>query len=63
MKRYGQVKQDDLLLWQSKTDGAGDMKALLGGKRCELGSHDQNRLAVPPGFTITTEVLRSLLQE
>ena len=41
---------------QSKTDGAGDMKALLGGKGANLAAMTKIGLPVPPGFTITTEV-------
>jgi pyruvate, orthophosphate dikinase len=40
----------------SRTDGAGDMKALLGGKGANLAAMTQIGLPVPPGFTITTEV-------
>ena len=41
---------------KSKTDGAGDMKALLGGKGANLAQMTKIGLPVPPGFTITTEV-------
>ncbi len=41
---------------QSKTDGAGDMKALLGGKGANLAAMTKIGLPVPSGFTITTEV-------
>ncbi len=41
---------------KSKTDGAGDMKALLGGKGANLAAMTKIGLPVPPGFTITTEV-------
>src|SRR5437764_12854883 len=39
-----------------KAEGAGTMKALLGGKGANL--HEMTRIGVPvpPGFTITTEV-------
>jgi pyruvate,orthophosphate dikinase len=40
---------------KSKTDGAGDMKALLGGKGANLAQMTKIGLPVPPGFTITTE--------
>jgi pyruvate,orthophosphate dikinase len=36
-------------------DGAGDMKALLGGKGAGLAEMTNLGLPVPPGFTITTE--------
>ena len=41
---------------KSKTDGGGDMKALLGGKGANLAAMTKIGLPVPPGFTITTEV-------
>ncbi len=41
---------------KSKTDGAGDMKALLGGKGANLAAMTKIGLPVPSGFTITTEV-------
>ncbi len=41
---------------KSKTDGAGDMKALLGGKGANLAAMTKIGLPVPPGYTITTEV-------
>src|SRR6185437_16137696 len=41
---------------KSKTDGRGDMKALLGGKGANLAAMTSIGLPVPPGFTITTEV-------
>src|SRR6202171_2970343 len=37
-------------------DGAGNMKALLGGKGANLAEMTRIGLPVPPGFTITTEV-------
>jgi pyruvate, orthophosphate dikinase len=40
----------------SRTDGGGDMKALLGGKGANLAAMTKIGLPVPPGFTITTEV-------
>ena len=39
-----------------KTDGGGDMKALLGGKGANLAQMTKIGLPVPSGFTITTEV-------
>ena len=41
---------------KSKTDGAGNMKALLGGKGANLAAMTKIGLPVPSGFTITTEV-------
>ncbi|MBX3421440.1 MAG: pyruvate, phosphate dikinase [Pirellulaceae bacterium] len=41
---------------KSKTDGTGDMKALIGGKGANLAAMTRIGLPVPPGFTITTEV-------
>ncbi len=41
---------------KSKTDGAGNMKALLGGKGANLAAMTKIGLPVPPGYTITTEV-------
>jgi pyruvate,orthophosphate dikinase len=41
---------------KSKTDGSGDMKALIGGKGANLAAMTKIGLPVPPGFTITTEV-------
>jgi len=40
----------------SKADGDGSMKALLGGKGANLAEMTRIGLPVPPGFTITTEV-------
>ncbi len=40
----------------SKADGNGSMKALLGGKGANLAEMTRIGLPVPPGFTITTEV-------
>src|SRR5438034_9407745 len=37
-------------------DGSGSMKPLLGGKGANLHEMTRIGLAVPPGFTITTEV-------
>ncbi|GAB4016507.1 MAG: pyruvate, phosphate dikinase [Bdellovibrio sp.] len=38
-----------------KTDGNKDMKSLLGGKGANLAEMSSLGLAVPPGFTVTTE--------
>jgi pyruvate, orthophosphate dikinase len=40
----------------AKADGAGNMKALLGGKGANLAEMTRIGLPVPPGFTVTTEV-------
>src|SRR5438874_11458852 len=37
-------------------DGAGAMKALLGGKGANLHEMTRIGLPVPPGFTVTTEI-------
>ncbi len=39
-----------------KADGGADMKELLGGKGANLAEMSALGIAVPPGFTITTEV-------
>ncbi len=41
-----------------QTDGTAAMKELLGGKGANLAEMCQLGLAVPPGFTLTTEVCR-----
>ena len=41
---------------QTRTDGEGSNKALLGGKGLNLAAMTSIGLPVPPGFTITTEV-------
>jgi len=41
---------------QTRCDGRGDMKSLLGGKGANLAAMTSIGLPVPPGFTITTEV-------
>ena len=38
-----------------RADGGADMKALLGGKGANLAEMSNLGIAVPPGFTITTE--------
>lgn len=40
---------------QTRTEGAADMKALLGGKGANLADMTTIKLPVPPGFTITTD--------
>jgi pyruvate,orthophosphate dikinase len=40
---------------KTKTEGAGDMKQLLGGKGANLAEMTSIGLPVPPGFTITTD--------
>ena len=44
------------LFGNSKADGDGSMKPLLGGKGANLAEMTRIGLPVPPGFTITTEV-------
>ena len=44
------------LFGAGRTDGAADMKDLLGGKGANLAEMASLGLPVPPGFTITTEV-------
>jgi len=41
---------------ETRTDGGGDMKELLGGKGANLAEMTAIGLPVPPGFTITTDV-------
>jgi pyruvate,orthophosphate dikinase len=41
-----------------KTEGKAAMRDLLGGKGANLAEMCQLGLAVPPGFTLTTEVCR-----
>src|ERR1700756_4605271 len=38
-----------------KAEGSSAMRALLGGKGCELAEMTNLGVPVPPGFTITTE--------
>ena len=40
---------------QTRTDGGGKQKQLLGGKGANLAEMTSIGLPVPPGFTITTE--------
>ncbi|MGH6814454.1 MAG: pyruvate, phosphate dikinase [Hyphomicrobiaceae bacterium] len=46
------------LFGTGRSDGRGDMADLLGGKGAHLAEMARLGLAVPPGFTITTEVCR-----
>ena len=43
------------LFSREKTEGNKDMKDLLGGKGANLAEMCALKLAVPPGFTVTTE--------
>src|SRR3954471_277688 len=45
-----------------KADGKGTMKDVLGGKGAGLAEMTNAGVPVPPGFTISTEVCRSYLQ-
>ena len=58
MSKPGQMAANKrvYLFGAGKTDGAADMKALLGGKGANLAEMANLGLPVPPGFTITTEV-------
>jgi pyruvate,orthophosphate dikinase len=49
------TKQWVYLFSAEKTDGNKDMKDLLGGKGANLAEMCSLKLAVPPGFTVTTE--------
>jgi pyruvate,orthophosphate dikinase len=49
------TKQWVYLFSREKTDGNKDMKDLLGGKGANLAEMCSLKLAVPPGFTVTTE--------
>src|SRR5438270_12034299 len=46
-----------------RADGHAGMKDLLGGKGANLAEMAALGLPVPPGFTITTEVSRHVMQE
>ncbi|QDU71348.1 pyruvate, phosphate dikinase [Mucisphaera calidilacus] len=48
---------------QTKTDGDGSMKELLGGKGANLAEMTTIGLPVPPGFTITTETCAGYYKE
>src|ERR1700748_1636316 len=43
-------------------EGGADMRNLLGGKGANLAEMASLGLPVPPGFTITTEVCRHVMQ-
>ncbi|MEA3284749.1 MAG: pyruvate, phosphate dikinase [Synergistota bacterium] len=45
------------------SEGSSDMKALLGGKGANLAQMVKEGLAVPPGFTVTTEACLRYLEE
>ena len=44
-------------------DGDGSMKELLGGKGANLAEMCKIGIPVPPGFTITTEVCATYLEQ
>ena len=46
---------------QSKTEGAADMKNLLGGKGANLAEMHNMGIPVPPTFVITTEACKAYL--
>ena len=48
------TKQWVYLFSAEKTEGNKDMKDLLGGKGANLAEMCSLKLAVPPGFTVTT---------
>ncbi len=48
---------------QSKTEGAADMKNLLGGKGANLAEMNLIGVPVPPGFTITTNVCNEYFEK
>jgi len=48
---------------QTRADGDGSMKQLLGGKGANLAEMTSIGLPVPPGFTITTECCRRYYEE
>ena len=48
---------------QSKTEGAADMKNLLGGKGANLAEMCKLGIAVPPGLTISTEACTIFTQQ
>jgi pyruvate,orthophosphate dikinase len=50
------TKKMTFFFGQTRTDGRGDQKTLLGGKGANLAEMTGIGLPVPPGFTITTEV-------
>ena len=52
-----EMKQKNVYLFGNKfADGKADMKNLLGGKGANLAEMSLIGVAVPPGFTITTEM-------
>ncbi len=55
-KRAPKAPQYVYLFGDSKADGDGSMKPLLGGKGANLAEMARIGLPVPPGFTITTDV-------
>src|ERR1700678_4534663 len=56
MAKASKSKKYVYLFGNSKADGDGSMKPLLGGKGANLAEMAAIGLPVPPGFTITTEV-------
>src|ERR1700678_137420 len=56
MAKASKSKKYVYLFGNSKADGDGSMKPLLGGKGANLAEMTRIGLPVPPGFTITTEV-------
>ena len=58
-RRPTQASKRVYLFGAGKTDGAAEMKDLLGGKGANLAEMANLGLPVPPGFTITTEVCNS----
>ena len=54
-KAAGKLGKMVYFFGQSKTEGRGDQKPLLGGKGANLADMTSIGLPVPPGFTITTE--------
>ena len=57
-KKTAQVKQSKFVFeFGTKTDGNATMRELLGGKGANLAEMASIGLPVPPGFTISTEVL------
>ncbi len=52
----GRTKKAICYFGETRTDGGGDMKELLGGKGANLAEMTAIGLPVPPGFTITTSV-------
>src|SRR5258706_11362534 len=55
-KKSGKASRYVYSFGGGKADGNGQMKPLLGGKGANLAEMSRIGLAVPPGFTITTEV-------